>query len=223
MDMATEFPNTQFIGVDKTPLFPEAIRPPNASFRLLDVVEGLPFEDNSFDLINTRLFLLDLHPEFWSDFIKEVLRVTKPGGLFQMMEHQVIDEGDEVVQDFSTRVEEMMAKEGIDARVCDKLDVLLGESGFIPKQAMVKSIPLSKCVLCNPVYSFPCYIEGHVLSDEFMYVLDILFDMARWVAYAAYNISSETEYQIAKRRYMQSRRESSTTTWHYIVGQKPVS
>ena len=88
--MATEFPNTEFVGIDRVHIFPAAIRPPNATFKLVDVRDGLPFEDNTFDLVNTRLFLLDLTATLWPEFIKEVLRITKPGGILQMMELQIM-------------------------------------------------------------------------------------------------------------------------------------
>ncbi|RCH82351.1 hypothetical protein CU097_000216, partial [Rhizopus azygosporus] len=42
MDMATEYPSTQFIGIDQLPLFPHDIRPANVTFKQADVLTGLP-------------------------------------------------------------------------------------------------------------------------------------------------------------------------------------
>ncbi|KAI8376618.1 S-adenosyl-L-methionine-dependent methyltransferase [Choanephora cucurbitarum] len=207
MDMATEFPNTEFVGIDRVHIFPAAIRPPNATFKLVDVRDGLPFEDNTFDLVNTRLFLLDLTATLWPEFLKEVLRITKPGGILQMMELQVMDEGDEVVQEFCSRMEQMMLKEDLDPRICEKMGNLISKNGFIPKEEVAKAVPL----------------KGHVLSDEFVYVLDIIFDIARLVAYNTYDLSSESEYQSVKKRYIQSRKQSTDVKWWWIAGQKPMA
>ncbi|KAG1474076.1 hypothetical protein G6F56_000568 [Rhizopus delemar] len=50
MDMATEHPNSDFTGIDMSDVFPSNIRPANVSFKLANVLDGLPFEDHTFDM-----------------------------------------------------------------------------------------------------------------------------------------------------------------------------
>lgn len=88
--MATEYPNTHFIGIDQLPLFPQDIRPANVTFRQSDVLAGLPFEDNSFDFIQMRLFLLAFNRTNWIDALNEVYRLLKPGGYVQLLEAQLM-------------------------------------------------------------------------------------------------------------------------------------
>jgi ubiquinone/menaquinone biosynthesis C-methylase UbiE len=88
--MATEFPSVNFTGIDQVELFPHDIRPSNVTFQKQDVLLGLPFEDNSFDFVQMRLFLLAFNRSQWQDALKEAYRVTKPGGYVQLLEVQLI-------------------------------------------------------------------------------------------------------------------------------------
>lgn len=88
--MATEHPAAQFIGLDKVRLFPKTIRPANVSFEQRDVTLGLPYKDNTFDLVHMRLFLMAFNKFDYDECLKEVYRVTKPNGIFQLMEVEMI-------------------------------------------------------------------------------------------------------------------------------------
>lgn len=88
--MATENPNVQFIGVDQIALHPQAIRPSNVNFSVQDVLEGLSYEDNSFDLVQMRLFSMTFDRTYWIQALAEVYRVLKPGGYLQLMEGQYV-------------------------------------------------------------------------------------------------------------------------------------
>jgi ubiquinone/menaquinone biosynthesis C-methylase UbiE len=87
--MATEFPSAQFVGIDQVALFPHDIRPANVTFQKQDVLLGLPFEDNTFDLVQMRLFSLAFTRSQWAEALKEAYRVTKPGGFVQFLEVQL--------------------------------------------------------------------------------------------------------------------------------------
>ena len=88
--MATEFPTAKFVGIDKEALFPQIIRPANVEFYEGDVRNGLPFEDNYFDLVQIRLFLLAFDMSDWEGCLKEVYRVLKPGGYIQWTEPKLM-------------------------------------------------------------------------------------------------------------------------------------
>ncbi|CAG8678256.1 7516_t:CDS:2, partial [Paraglomus occultum] len=48
VNMALEYPASVFVGIDIAPLFPENY-PPNMAFLKCDILDGLPFPDNTFD------------------------------------------------------------------------------------------------------------------------------------------------------------------------------
>ncbi|CAO3681800.1 unnamed protein product [Rhizopus stolonifer] len=90
MDVATEFPSSQFHGIDLFDIFPTVIRPPNVHFQVHDALKGLPFPDNTFDIVNTRMFILAVKKHEWSIVFKEILRVLKPGGFIQSCECSIV-------------------------------------------------------------------------------------------------------------------------------------
>lgn len=88
--MATEHPATQFIGLDKVSLFPKCIRPANVSFVQHDATLGLPYEDDTFDLVHMRMFLMAFNKHQYAECMKEVFRVTKPNGIVQLLEVEMV-------------------------------------------------------------------------------------------------------------------------------------
>lgn len=84
--MATEYPSSEFIGVDMCDVFPNNIRPQNVSFQVGNALERLPFMDNTFDFVNIRLFIIALKKHEWPIVIQEVFRILKPGGFIQVVE-----------------------------------------------------------------------------------------------------------------------------------------
>jgi ubiquinone/menaquinone biosynthesis C-methylase UbiE len=84
--MAIDYPEYDVIGLDMVDMFPTTIRPKNVRFDLLNVLNGLPYEDNSFDMIHMRLMIVALRANEWEQVLTEIRRVLKPGGLLQLVE-----------------------------------------------------------------------------------------------------------------------------------------
>lgn len=98
MDVATEFPSSEFIGVDMCDIFPNNIRPANVTFQIGNVLEGLAFEDNTFDMVNLRMFILAFKTEEWAPVLKEIKRVLKPGGFILSREAGMLEVGNDFVK-----------------------------------------------------------------------------------------------------------------------------
>lgn len=86
LDVATEYPEIDCIGIDMCDVFPKQIRPPNVRFEIANVLDGLPYPDNTFDFVSVRIMLVSLEAHQWPMLWKEVMRVLKPGGLAQSVE-----------------------------------------------------------------------------------------------------------------------------------------
>lgn len=54
MEIAGEYPKSTVIGIDITPIYPKEIKPTNCAFYQCNVLNTLPFEDNTFDYIFMR-------------------------------------------------------------------------------------------------------------------------------------------------------------------------
>ena len=67
-------------------VFPQEIKPPNVNFKVANVLEGLPFPDNSFDFVYVRLMLVGMKSDEWEPMWREVYRILKPGGCAQSVE-----------------------------------------------------------------------------------------------------------------------------------------
>jgi ubiquinone/menaquinone biosynthesis C-methylase UbiE len=88
MDMASEYPNSNFVGVDIAAMVNVNFKLPNVSFSLGNVIEGLNFPDNSFDYIQFRVFVNALRTEEWPIVLKEIHRLLKPGGCLGSYEYE---------------------------------------------------------------------------------------------------------------------------------------
>lgn len=84
--MAIEHPNAHVTGIDMADMFPTTIRPENVTFQLCNILDGLPYEDNTFDFVHMRQLIVALRAKEWPAVLNEIYRVLKPGGLVQLVE-----------------------------------------------------------------------------------------------------------------------------------------
>jgi ubiquinone/menaquinone biosynthesis C-methylase UbiE len=94
MEMARQFPDANVVGVDIAPPAADAadandandVRPDNYAFVQGNVLEHLPFADNSFDFVHQRLLVAAIPAARWPSVVAELLRVTRPGGWVELLE-----------------------------------------------------------------------------------------------------------------------------------------
>lgn len=67
-DMAKDFPNSKFHGIDITPqTFAKGVKPDNCEFQVANIAEHIPYPDNTFDYIHQRLLVMGLTHENWDN------------------------------------------------------------------------------------------------------------------------------------------------------------
>ncbi|GHO93691.1 hypothetical protein KSF_037390 [Reticulibacter mediterranei] len=95
LEMARRYPNKRVTGIDVSHLMIEYARfqaqqqqQDNASFKEVNILDGLDFPDASFDLVNARLLASFLFRTInaWPDLVQEYVRVTRPGGIIRLTE-----------------------------------------------------------------------------------------------------------------------------------------
>ncbi|WP_376796328.1 class I SAM-dependent methyltransferase [Thermogemmatispora sp.] len=84
-ELCHQFPQAEVVGVDLEEI--KATTPPsNYHFVQGDVRRGLPFASGSFDFVHQRLLTSALPLAAWPEVVRELARVTAPGGWIELVE-----------------------------------------------------------------------------------------------------------------------------------------
>ncbi|CAG8437815.1 7777_t:CDS:2 [Diversispora eburnea] len=107
--------NDENLQTDIVNNYPQSIKPENTTFIRANVINGLPFADNTFDFVYMRFMMLAFSLKNWPQVINEMTRVCKPGGWIEVMERDILwfNEG-EVVHNWRTKIVEGMREKGIE-------------------------------------------------------------------------------------------------------------
>ncbi|KAI9349315.1 S-adenosyl-L-methionine-dependent methyltransferase [Zopfochytrium polystomum] len=117
-EMAAAFPKTEFVGADIMSYAGGAVfesDPPNLRFVTENVVTGTSFPDHHFDLTFQRLLFLGIPSGGWDATLKELVRVTKPGGYIEFVETdmEIYDAGP-ILRQFNLECSDAVRKLGVD-------------------------------------------------------------------------------------------------------------
>ncbi|CAB4474677.1 unnamed protein product [Rhizophagus irregularis] len=84
LDLSSKYDNSNFVGIDIEPIFPQEIKPNNVEFIKTSISNGLSFGDNEFDFTHIELLRLFYTVDQWDFILTELIRVTKPGGYIEV-------------------------------------------------------------------------------------------------------------------------------------------
>jgi ubiquinone/menaquinone biosynthesis C-methylase UbiE len=86
-ELAHQFPHSRIVGFDLEESTISGPLPENYQFVKGNLLDGLPFRDNQFDFVHQRLVLASAVPfSRWIEVLRELLRVTCPGGWLELPE-----------------------------------------------------------------------------------------------------------------------------------------
>ncbi|RUP17677.1 S-adenosyl-L-methionine-dependent methyltransferase, partial [Jimgerdemannia flammicorona] len=144
LEMAADFPNSNFIDVNISGVFPTIDIPHNLAFVKANTLTGLPFDDCTFDYAFQRFVGYSFSPSDWEVSVKELARVTKPGGWVELFE--LISKLNRPPPDhdiLSNVVKEMLLARGVDMGVKCDLPKLLTAQGFEDISSDFVSAPIN--------------------------------------------------------------------------------
>ncbi|KAF0416822.1 S-adenosyl-L-methionine-dependent methyltransferase [Gigaspora margarita] len=100
LDMAAQYPSSTFLGLDKLDLFPSSDkRFPNTGFIQANVLDGIPFPDNTFDFVCERFLAFTALTGWQFNYLlNEMIRVCKPDGWIEIMEYRGYENAGPIAQ-----------------------------------------------------------------------------------------------------------------------------
>ncbi|CAG8494534.1 7298_t:CDS:10, partial [Dentiscutata heterogama] len=144
MEMATDFPDCQFYGIDIEPRTPDTVFPHNCNFEKGDFLKKLPYPDNMFDLVHIRLTLVWLPI---GNLLEEIARVTKPGGFIEFLDQDVSScptNAGPLMTCFVKAWRDIQVSKNIDVDLLVNLDQILIKKGFADVQIKKFPVPMGK-------------------------------------------------------------------------------
>ncbi|HEY7848788.1 MAG TPA: methyltransferase domain-containing protein [Ktedonobacterales bacterium] len=148
MEMATEFPSANVIGVDVAPPAvvegaPANPTADNYTFVQGNVLERLPFADNSFDFVHQRYLILAIPANRWPQVVAELRRVTRPGGWVELIETET-PAGAPALDQLAAWGKQLLSRRGIDMAMARQIGPLLAAGGATQVSARPLTIPVGK-------------------------------------------------------------------------------
>ncbi|MBX5459330.1 MAG: methyltransferase domain-containing protein [Thermogemmatispora sp.] len=149
-ELAQQFPQAEVIGLDLEQIKASASPPPNYRFVQGDLLEGLPFDSDSLDFVHQRLLVLALPLTAWPGIVKDLARVTAPGGWVELLEAgtalQDYMPSGPATQEFYRLGAQLAALRGLDTEglVMRSLARYLEEAGLINIHYQPLDIPLGE-------------------------------------------------------------------------------
>src|SRR5256885_1849061 len=148
-EMALDFPNALIVDLDldrpsgtvraNLPTTPT----PNHPFVQGNLLSGLPFGDHTFDFTHQRLLSVGIPQRAWPDVIRELVRVTRPGGWIELLESGfTLRNGGPGTIRLMEWGHEFFARRGIDLRFLEGLGKVAAEAGLREVESQFLDLPL---------------------------------------------------------------------------------
>jgi SAM-dependent methyltransferase len=150
MEVASLFPQANVVGLDLVPPPEDArtlgqgldLRPPNYAFTPGNILEGLPFADQTFDFVHQRLLITAIPKDRWPSVIQELARVTRSGGWVELAECGVLEEAGPGASGMWNSWITFTAKRNVDFTPGHTIGQMLGAGGLSNVDQRVLYFPM---------------------------------------------------------------------------------
>ncbi|KAI8882818.1 S-adenosyl-L-methionine-dependent methyltransferase [Backusella circina FSU 941] len=163
VDMAREYPNSKFYGIDISNVVPDTWKLKNTTFTTGNITKNLHYNDEFFDYIHQRLLLLGLTRKDWKNTLQSFYQALKPGGYIELMEvnsHYFENTGP-LVNEMTDTFLEMMDDRKMVPHLDVELEQFVKDAGFINVQVIRRDLPMNNDE-----------DEGRMLWENFYRVFD---------------------------------------------------
>ena len=142
--IARAFPQAQIVGLDAVAPTPNPAAPPlNYHFIKADILQGLPFADESFDYVHQRLLVGGIPAKSWLGVVRELARVAHAFGWVELLEGgETFTHSGPATQQFLTWWRALNTPRGIDASLMAYIDTWLHEAGLKQVKAQTIRVPI---------------------------------------------------------------------------------
>lgn len=208
VDICDLLPQTSSTVIDSyTPVkLEERQEEKNFTFITHNIIQNkqLPFESNHFDFIQQNLTALTYKQEDWPLILKELLRVTKPGGYIQLIEVDLTPHhmGPRTELWLEQVRKVLVSGCHIEPRIACRLEQMLSNIGLVDIQCKFVSIPVGSWGLDI----------GHLWKENY----EAFFESAKPFLIEMMDISSR-EYKKQMRIVMEELDEYKTFTNVYLI------
>ncbi|HKF76629.1 MAG TPA: class I SAM-dependent methyltransferase [Candidatus Dormibacteraeota bacterium] len=144
-DLCAQFPEAFVVGLDLEPSKPN--RPPNYRFIRSNLLQGLPFASDGFDFVHQRLMTSGVPLASWSAVVRDLVRVTAPGGSVELVEAwPEVEQAGPSTERLFEMGRRLASSHGLDttAIICRSLDGYLRNAGLIDVARHDVDIPVGE-------------------------------------------------------------------------------
>jgi ubiquinone/menaquinone biosynthesis C-methylase UbiE len=144
-EMAQRFPYALIQGLDLEEIRITGPVPENYKFVQGNILQRLPFPDESFAYVHQRLLVAGIPKTRWPDVIRELIRVTRRGGWLELVECGI--EGKNygpLMKAFFVETLEQGPEREIDPRVIPTLPRMMQDAGIRRVKIKTVDIPLGE-------------------------------------------------------------------------------
>ena len=142
-DLASEYPQASITGIDLEAQWPTGIAlPPTMRFVQANILNGLPFREASFDYTHQRLLVGAIPAKQWPLVLRELVRVTRPGGMIELLEASTFQQRGPLTEQMAQGWEQIAPRLGFDLSRIEQLGALLTQAGASVQTTQTIAAPL---------------------------------------------------------------------------------